>query len=233
MNPDAQRQARTQRQAGFSLLEAVVAIAILGFITMASWFTFEGIVKLKEASDATSDAFASGRIAMARISRELGMVFLTRNPNLDGEPRFQTVFRAVNDEAGDALHFATFSHNRLYRESVEADSTEISYFVDDDDDSPGLKVLLHREAARIDGLPEEGGPVEVLARRVQSFQLRFYDKDKDEWKDEWDSEKAEFMRRIPRAIEVTLVLMDDEGVEHPYSTIVLPPINGVVDWDAR
>lgn len=233
MSPDPHRQARRHRQGGFSLLEAVVAIAILGFITMASWITFDGIVKLRDASDSTADAFASARIALGRISRELGMVFLTHNPNLDGEPRFQTVFRAVNDEAGDTLHFATFSHNRLYRESVEADTTEISYFVEDDDEAPGLKVLLHREAPRIDGLPEEGGPVEVLARRVQSFQLRFYDKDKDEWKEEWDSEKAEFRLRIPRAIEVTLILVDLEGTEHPYSTIVLPPINGVIDWDPR
>ncbi|MFM7202432.1 MAG: type II secretion system protein GspJ [Myxococcota bacterium] len=209
---------------GFSLLEAIVAMAILGFITMLSWMTFDGVARMKETVDATSDSFASARVALNRISRELSMLYMTRSPSCAGGiPRWMTTLRAEPGDPIDALHFAAMSHQRLYRESLEADSTELSYFGEADDESPGLYVLLHREGTRIDGKPEEGGVVEVLARRVSLFQLRFYDQEKQEWIEEWDIFKnnTQSFAKIPRAIEVSLTVVDLEGIEHPYTTTVL------------
>lgn len=219
------RPARSS-QRGFSLLEAVVALAILSFITLAAWYAFDGIARMKETVENTSESFALARTSLGRMSRELQMAYLTQNPNKNPEPRFLTVFRAKDEKPVDSLHFATFSHQRLYRESLESDTTEISYFAEPDDDAPGLYKLLHREAARIDGLPEEGGVVEVMARRVQSFQLRFYDAAKQEWAEEWDTEKIEHLQQLPRAVEISMVLIDLEGAEHPYSTVVLIPLVG-------
>lgn len=214
------------RVRGFSLLEAIVAMAILGFITMLSWMTFDGVARMKETVDATSDSFASARVALNRISRELSMLYMTRSPSCAaGVPRWMTTLRAVPGDPIDGLHFAAMSHQRLYRESLEADSTEISYFGEADDEAPGLYVLLHREGPRIDGKPEEGGVVEVLARRVSQFQLRFYDPEKQEWIEEWDIFKnnTQSFAKIPRAIEVSLTVVDLEGFDHPYTTTVLVP----------
>lgn len=218
--------AQYARQRGFSLLEAVVAMAILSFITLAAWYSFDGIARMKETVETTSESFSLARTALGRMGRELEMAYLTQNPNKSPEARFVTVFRAKDEKPIDTLHFATFSHQRLYRDSLEADTTEISYFAEPDDDAPGLYKLLHREASRIDGDPENGGVVEVMARRVQSFQLRFYDAAKQEWIEEWDTEKIEQLQQLPRAVEVTLVLVDLEGAEHPYSTVVLIPMVG-------
>lgn len=218
------RAERSRAHAGFSLLEAVVAMAIMGFITLASYYAFEGIVKMKETLESTSESFATARVALARISRELEMAYLTQNPNKNPEPRFVTVFRGINEEPVDTLHFSTFSHQRLYRESLEADTTEISYTLAPDEEAQGLSVLLHREASRIDGDPENGGVVEILARRVASFQLRYFDPQKQEWEEEWDTEKIEHLQQLPRAVEIVLVVVDLEGGEHRYSTIVLLPM---------
>ena len=221
----AQRQSvrRVQpRSRGFSLLEVVVAIVILSFITLASWYSFDGIARMKEISEMNEEVSNSARVAMQRIGREVRMSFLTLNPSPTSA--YLTAFWGEDQQAMDRLTFNTFSHTRLYRESKEADSTEITYFLAPDPDAPGLYLLLHREAPRIDGKPDEGGVVEVLARRVAGFNLRYYDNVKQEWADVWDSTSAENQLRMPRAIEVAISLVDPEGVEHPYVTTFLLPM---------
>lgn len=210
------------RHRGFTILEVTIAITILSCIMLASWLTFDGIAKMKETVEATEQTGHSARIALQRITRELQMAFLTRNPSPTSN--YLTLFRAADQDPVDVVSFNTFSHIRMYRESKECDTTEISYFAEADPDAPGLFLLLHREAPRIDGLPEEGGVVEVLARRVAAFNLRYYDDFKQEWADVWDSTSAENVLRLPRAVEVVLVLADLDGFEHFYATTVLIPM---------
>ncbi len=207
---------------GFSVLEVTIAITILAGILLASWMTFDGVVRMQETVEATEMTAHTARVVFQRINRELSMAFLTRNPSPTSA--YLTLFRGVDENQFDTVSFNSFSHIRLYRESKECDTTEISYFVEPDPDEPGLFLLLHREAPRIDGLPEEGGAVEILARRVVLFNLRYYDDFKQEWSDVWDTTSAEHLLRLPRAVEVTLILADLDGIEHYYATTVLIPM---------
>jgi len=195
---------------------------ILGVITSTAWLSFDGIVRMKETTQATERSTSTARVSMQRISRELRGAFLTRNPSPTSA--YLTMFRGQDDNERDRLDFNSFSHTRMYRESKEADSTEIGYYLEPEPDGSGLFVLLHREAPRVDGQPDQGGVVEVMARGVVSFNLRYYDHVKAEWSDYWDSLKIEHNLRLPKAVEVSLILVDEEGFEHPYVTTVELPM---------
>ncbi len=207
---------------GFTILEVTIAITILAGILVASWMTFDGIARMQETVEVTEETSHTARIVFQRFNRELQSAFLTRNPSPTSS--YLTLFRGIDQNEFDELSFNTFSHIRIYRDSHECDTTEISYFIESDPDEPGLHLLLHREAPRIDGLPEEGGPVEVLARRVSLFNLRYYDDFQQEWRDTWDTTTAENLLRLPRAVEITLILVDLDGIEHFYATTILLPM---------
>jgi general secretion pathway protein J len=214
--------ARTKIRQGFTILEVTVAITILGGILVAAWLTFDGIARMQETVATTEELSYTARITFQRVGRELRMAFLTRNPSPTSA--YLTLFRATDENPIDTVSFNTFSHIRMYHESKECDTTEISYFGEQDPDDPQYSLLLHREASRIDGLPEEGGTVEVLARRVVLFNLRYFDDFQQEWSDVWDSTSAENLLRLPRAVEVVLILADLDGMEHFYSTTFLLPM---------
>ncbi len=219
---------------GFTLIEVVVAMAILAVITVSTWVAFDGVVKMRDTVERTEATTNAARVVLQRATRELSMAFLTRHPS--PTQAYGTVFLGTDEGPTDRLLFNTFSHIRLYRNSTEGDTTELTWYTEPDPDNPGLFVLLHREAPRIDGVADQGGVVEVLARRVREFNLRYYDSfkagsnndeaDEDAWIDEWDTLSLDQERRLPRAVEVNLVLVDLDEEEHAYTTVVLLPMFG-------
>jgi len=70
---------------------------------------------------------------------------------------------------------------------------------------------VHREAAVVDDEPERGGTLLALTHNLRSLNLRYYDKNKEEWLDDWDSEGSDHMNRVPDAFEIRMELEDDEA----------------------
>ena len=59
--------------------------------------------------------------------------------------------------------------------------------------------------------PERGGRILAMTHNMRSLNLRYYDKVKEEWLDEWDSESIDQMNRVPDAFELRMELEDDEA----------------------
>ncbi len=204
---------------GFTLLEVMIAIGILAGISAAMFIIFANSSRLQETSNHKAELSSMGQIAMARMEREIGLAFLSANKKAqpagagdNPDDTFETIFYAEDADPFDKLHFTSRSHRKLYRDSKECSLTEISYFEETDDQSRYFK-LMHREEERIDGEPTEGGQVMVLARSVKKLNFRYFDDQKNEWLEEWDTLGADELNRLPRAVEVTLVIADDEGEE--------------------
>jgi hypothetical protein len=149
--------------------------------------------------------------------------------------RYRTVFVGM-DEEPDKLYFASLNHQRLYLNSRESDQTEITVWAEDAPDDMGHGyVLYHREAPRIDEEPDEDGVIWPLAYNVRSFRLRYLDQQSQEWRDEWDTRSAETPYRLPRAVEIGLVLIaPDPEDPNRERTIDVPFLTTVVlEYAAR
>lgn len=213
------RGARRRARAGLTLVEVMVAIAILLLMMVMTTAVLANALTVRQILEDRDTTTRSARVALGTIRRQLQLAYLTELQSANFS--YQTVFVGI-DGSTDSLYFATRGHQRLYRDSRESDQAEVTLWAEPGrgSDSRGY-VLYHRESARVDEEPDEDGRVLPLATHVRSFELRFLDGQQDEWRDEWDSRSPDYANRLPRAVQVGLVLI---GVDpaNPERTVDLP-----------
>ncbi len=208
--------ARSRR--GMTLIEALIAIFILVVMSAMVAETLSNAIEMNELLEQRDVTTRAARVAMSKLKREIQLAYLT--PNRAAVNTYQTVFVGT-DENPDTLHFASMSHQRLYMNSRECDQTELTIWVDDGPSDMNGDVLYHREAPRIDEEPDEDGPVLPLAYNVRSFNLRYLDPTTVEWRDEWDTRSVDTPYRLPRAVEIGLVLIGPDPAD-PDRTVDVP-----------
>ncbi len=196
------------RQFGFTLLEVLVAIAVLAVLSMLLYGAFSGMKRTKEGVERINDRQREARMAMARMVHELQMSYISAHePVPPTRPVQKTVFKGASGIPGDRIDFVAFAHRRLDRDSRESDQCEISYYLASNPDKPGVVDLLRRESSIIDLDPEHGGRVEVLATDVDLFDVAFLEPMTIQWLETWDSTQSMGqLGRLPFQVRITLVL---------------------------
>ena len=216
-----------QRQ-GLTMVEVLVAISVLAIMAALTLGSIQGAVLTRDVLAEKDGVNQGASVALSRMSRELQLAYMTSN--LSAQSSYRTVFVGVQDEPIDNLWFATLAHRRLYRDARESEQAEVTLWGERDPENADAWVLLHREGPRIDHEPDKDGVILPLAHGVKRLDLRFLDSKTNEWEDEWDSLGVDTPNRLPRAIEILLVLLgpdpdhpDDEDrfVEHPFTTPVV------------
>jgi hypothetical protein len=209
---------------GLSLLDTMLSVGVLLMLTM---FTLVAMRNSAQLNAALKDQDQSFRTPMMMLRRHIALAFLT--PSLQAGERYRTVF-VGKDGNPDLLFFATRAHQRRYRDSRESDQAEITIWAEsmpriDGYSSEGL-VLYQRLSTIIDGEPDEGGVVQPIAYNVKSFNLRYLDGRVNMWRDEWDSRTPDANNMLPRAIELSLVMLvpdpkrKDRFIDRPYKTTI-------------
>lgn len=210
----------TRQQAhsrGFTLAEALVAMAILAMIGTLTYGTFAQAMSSRERAESITRHYHEMRQAMLRMSRELSMAYLSAHRDCE-DPRSKTVFATRRSGGGMRLDFTSFSHYKVRADANESDQNELSYFVDRDPDDPTQQALMRREATRIDEEPEEGGSEEVLAHRVTDLRFSFYNARDDRWEDDWDSTGSDNRNELPLFVRMELVTKDPSGKDETFVT---------------
>ncbi len=206
-----------------TLLEVMVAVVVVVVMSMIVAESLRNSIEFNELLTERDSTSRQARVALSRIKREIQLAFLT--PHQQAAENFVTVFVGL-DRDPDELYFATLAHRRIYRDTRECDQAEITLWTEDAPKEKGEGyVLYHRESPRIDERPSEDGVIYPLAYNVRSLNLRYLDQNSNEWQEEWDTRKSETLYRLPRAVEVALVLItkgpDGELVDVPFLTTIL------------
>jgi prepilin-type N-terminal cleavage/methylation domain-containing protein len=212
---------------GLTLIEIIVALAIMAMIGAISAGTLATSIEALDAIEEAGGSTRTARIAMRRITRALELTHLTKNKGAINT--YQTVFVGKDDGDEDLLWFSTLAHHRKIRDSRQCDQSEITLFLEEDPDQDDANVLFIREAPRIDQYPDKGGRPMPLARGVTRFDLRYLDGVSGEWKDEWDTNSVETPYRLPRAVQIVLELTspdpnsddDDDFITSSYVRTVM------------
>ena len=113
---------------GMTLIEVVIALAILALIAGISVGMLTGTSQLRDVVVNSDVQLRSARNAMSRLQKELRIAFLTSNRNAVGT--YQTVFIGKDQGDQDQLWFATMSHHRKYFNAAEGDQAEITLWTD-------------------------------------------------------------------------------------------------------
>lgn len=218
---------RLSSSSGFTLIEVMIAMAILAVMAVLIYSSMTQTIKGKDDVEKRDELGHSANLTLNKMVLDLQMAFLLNGPDfLGSDGKIKVVFIGKEDR----LDFASLSHVRYFKDAKEADYAEIGYFLEDDKEEPNKKNLMRRESKVIDDKPLEGGSVEMMVEDVKEFHLEYYDPSKKEWLKNWDSTQVDFSNRLPRAVRISLKVQDP-SMEEPYdfSTVadlkMLEPIN--------
>lgn len=224
----AKKRAST-RTGGFTLVEALVAIAVFGIVATIVFGGFSQTMRNRRFVEAQSDRAHVIRVAMERMVREISSAFVSVHVNPNPQLiTMRTGFHGRREGRGARLDFTSFSHRRLYRDAHESDQNELGYFIAEfrDEDGDEHQALVRREQNRIDDDFERGGQNAVLVEDVMEFELSYLDALSLEWRDTWDASGSE-QNRLPAQVRIRLVVpqTQNERREEVYTTRAMVPIN--------
>lgn len=200
---------RTRRAvSGFTLVEVLVAVAVLAAIAALIYGAFAGLKRSKEGIERVGDRYREGRLALAQVSRDLQSAYLSLHAPIDQSAIVQkTAFVATRGTPADRVDFNSFSHRRLDRDSHESDQAEVSYFGSPDPKQRSITDLARRVSPQLDLYPEKGGRVDVLATDIDLFDLAYLDPLTGQWTETWDTAQATGqLNRLPLQVRIVLVL---------------------------
>ena len=204
----SRRLRATPARPGMTLIEVMIAVAVLAIATSMVWAGIAQSAKTKKRMEADLDRYHVIRVTLERMAREMSMAYVSAQVN--PSPALQqvvTAFVGKDRSRGDRIDFTSFSHQRLMRDSHESDQNEIGYFITDHPEKSGVKVLARRESARIDDDPLKGGEIEILIEDVLDFQLEYLDPRSLEWQRKWDTTQgAGQPNQLPSQVKIALTI---------------------------
>jgi general secretion pathway protein J len=140
------RAPRSQR--GFTLIEVMLALAILGFITTIMWGSFSQTANNKKAIEAAQERLHTVRVALLRMAREIEMAYLSESENFALANRRTFLTSSTRGDV-DELQFSSFAHQRLRAGAAEGDTSLITYYGARDPDDRRVLNLMRRETRRL------------------------------------------------------------------------------------
>lgn len=187
---------RHPSQAGFTLVEVLIAISILVSLTALMWITISSVFQAREYFGQRYERFQIVRNAMGRMTTELSSAYMAgpmhggeelpgeeRDPTELSEEEIQRLFMTEPIQFGfigkdDRVDFTSFAHVRTQPNERSSHHAEISYFVRRErDDVTGdfVQQLVRREDISPDDDITRGGTIFVMVPEVEEVEFEYWD----------------------------------------------------------
>jgi general secretion pathway protein J len=219
---------RQQPEKGFTLMEILVAIAILAVVVTTILASFNSVFSTTEALDENSELYEMAKSCIKRIVLDLESIHVSQRPlyqppELDQPPDPYRVVTSNRDIGGTGIaeiRFASRAHIN-FEKTQGSGIAEITYYAQAGDDGH----LVLKRSDKLYPYPpfEEKGSDPVLCKYVKSLAFKFFDTEGNEY-ELWDSDSEEFGYATPAAISVQLELAKKTAT-HSFETMVSLPIH--------
>lgn len=228
---------------GFTLIEILVATAILAIIMATIYGVLTRAIYAKQHAEERADLYASGREIVLQMADELeGALPPTAGRNigfigLPGTGRVPT----------DAVQFALVIRRSFGPSARRGGRALVSYSLDPTKNPPNLFALRRQEEMLTEAPPTDDGtdsggtgstqqdvptPAAVRAAylidHVAGLRFSYLDPLSGQWVKSWDTTvqppSGQPPIGLPAAVQITLFLADDNGGVHDFSTTVDLPL---------
>jgi general secretion pathway protein J len=207
------------KRQGFTLMEVVIAIAITAFIGVVIGVSFNTTIVNKEIIEGQAEHYRMLRAAMSRMVREIGAAYVS--DRYDAR-RYRDAFDRPTNFVGtrDKLLFTSLAHQRLYADAKESDQMVVEYSLKSSTDpkARGRNDLVRREKVQLEERMERGGTEDVLFEGAKKLEFQYWNSERKQWEDEWDTRRPERKSILPTRVKITLTAVDDSGKEVKYVT---------------
>jgi general secretion pathway protein J len=223
-----------RRAGGFTLLEVMLAITIMAFMTALLWGSFSRTAQIKQRTEAGQDRVHAARVALMRMSREIEMAYISLSYNIALQER-RTMFIGAPHADFDELRFSWFGHQRLRADAAESDTAVVMYYTEPDPIDRRSINLIRRETRRLEQKDPKtiAGEAYILCPGVTRVKFQYYDYKKKEWKEEWNTMGADGLTYLPTHVRITLGLVDERGNEMTFSSASRIQMTEMVDYRSQ
>lgn len=202
-------------QHGFTLVELLVVMAILGVLVSTLYTTFRGGTNAWVAGDARVQRGQNSRAVLEIMSRDLKQAFTKSATNLQFQGSNSSWTDGATVRAADTIYFTSASNDP--NDSGEYDLREVGYYL-----VTSARAIYRLEDDSIDSdlTGGIGSSVTEFTTHVIGLNLRYYDG--ATWSSDGTYAKS---AALPKAVEITLTVEDEDQVENPrdFRSIVYIP----------
>jgi general secretion pathway protein J len=206
--------------AGFTLIEIMLALALMAFVTSLVWGTFAQTQKIKKRIETAQDRTHTVRVALMRMTREIEMAFLS-DSEVGGAQDRRTMFSGSAHNDFDELRFSWFGHQRMRADAPEGDTALVSYFTLPDPEDPMAMNLMRKETKRLESkdLKLIPGETYLLCPAISRIKFAYYDFKQKDWREEWDTTKADGLQYLPTQVRISLTVFNELGKPVTFTSI--------------
>lgn len=208
-------------QSAFTLIELMVAMVILTISMAIAFQAFQGTIRGWKRGTEVIDGLKHGEFTMNQLAGTLNSSIYFYNPR-----KAYTFLFEKGSSSGlpaDSISFVTSSGAFLPTDSPLAKGPHrLRLFVDDKDGAPALYAMFMPAAANPEELEKdyEAEPL-LVSSAVHGMEILFWDKESEDWNDEWKEENA-----VPQRVLLNLFIESDDEREDPmvFSRVIEIPV---------
>jgi len=207
-------------QAGMTLIEVMIAIAILVVMMSLAWKTIANTSESKKLFERYEERNHELRMALGRIVRDFEAAYLSLNEDPNAVNR-RTMFIAKSSFKLPEIRFSTLGHRVLWADANESEQTVISYMAHDDPNHSGVVDWVRREQRRPSNLQpsEEAADYDILVHDIAGAKLEFWNWKNSEWQATWDTTQIDGQKGfLPSRVRITLTTKGPDDKEYKITT---------------
>jgi len=220
-------------RSGFTLIEIIMSIMILGIMMLISFFCFDAVVQSWQAGTEMSDTLAQADYVMDQTVAALRSAYYPDVGRQADAYGFQLHDDGEGTEAKDSISWVKIGRSLVGEDCGFSESPHrVELRISDGslNGESGLAVKAWRADLHLDDFdPEEDVKELILSPRVIAMNCRVLDKtqpiknEEFNWQDEW-----KFSNSIPKTVELTLYM---KPVEEDKEPLEIKRIIDIPLWD--
>jgi prepilin-type N-terminal cleavage/methylation domain-containing protein len=208
-----------RRQAGLTLIEVMIASAIMVIMMALAWRTISNTSDTKRTFEKYEQRNHELRVAMSRIVSDIEAAYLSRNED-QSQSHPRTMFIAKGSSKLPEIRFSTLGHRVLWADANESEQTVIQYLPRNNPEKAGTVDWVRREQRRPSNDPPEDLPADydILISDIQSAKLEYFNWKTTEWQETWDTTQSDGQKGLlPSRVRITIVVKDPG--DHDYKLV--------------
>ena len=212
------QQYNCNNRRGMTLVEVMIALAIFSTIAIFAVTSTKTGMNIRAKVSDENDYYHTARTLLRHVEKDVSLAFHASSDTKQGQQlrvgqpnQSEYILASFFKGTKNSLLFSASSHRRMYKNTNETDTCEISYTLETDIKDPYKNNFIKRESPFIDENIEEGGSTYVLAEGVNNIVFRYLRPKigvmESAWVDRWDSTQGDYMYMFPLAVEISFDLI--------------------------
>ena len=216
-----------KRQDGFTLIEILIAIAILSALVFYIFNMVSGQIKVREKVSVLSHKINDIDASLKVLVNDLRQAFVltdkeSKTTNFDSKQ----VYPIFQYSQKKGALFWTYAFKSKVEDSPEGNMEQVFYHTKENSD--GSLSLIRSSDIILNAQVNEESQSTVLLKNVKSFRIVFWDG--KAWFESWDSEGTNYKekKKVPVMAKITLEVFKVQGTIKNIKTAPVLPISTVV-----